>query len=354
LEKAKQKIKDLNYIKETQRYDAESIKVLEGLEAVRKRPAMYIGSTGPLGLHHLVYEVVDNSVDESLAGYCNNIEVVIHTDNSITITDDGRGIPVKKHPVKKISTVEVVLTELHAGGKFENKVYKVSGGLHGVGLTVVNFLSEQLDVEIKRDGKVFQQRYRGGIPKAPVKAVGKTKKTGTRITFKPDSKIFDTTEFSFDTLSQRLRELSFLNAGIKISVLDERTEKSHQFQYKGGISTFVEHLNKNKNPIHPKIIYFSGEKPGMQMEISLQWNDSYSELKVLTYKGDKQLLIREEPPKGPQSRAAGRRCEGGARGCIEHKARQPAVRGADQDKTGKLRGRGLCKVHSQRKARGLP
>jgi DNA gyrase subunit B len=277
LEKAKQKIKDLNYIKETQRYDAESIKVLEGLEAVRKRPAMYIGSTGPLGLHHLVYEVVDNSVDESLAGYCNNIEVVIHTDNSITITDDGRGIPVKKHPVKKISTVEVVLTELHAGGKFENKVYKVSGGLHGVGLTVVNFLSEQLDVEIKRDGKVFQQRYRGGIPKAPVKAVGKTKKTGTRITFKPDSKIFDTTEFSFDTLSQRLRELSFLNAGIKISVLDERTEKSHQFQYKGGISTFVEHLNKNKNPIHPKIIYFSGEKPGMQMEISLQWNDSYSE-----------------------------------------------------------------------------
>jgi DNA gyrase subunit B len=277
LEKDKQKIKDLPKKRETQRYDAESIKVLEGLEAVRKRPAMYIGSTGPLGLHHLVYEVVDNSVDEALAGYCKNIEVVIHTDNSVTITDDGRGIPVKKHPIKKVSTVEVVLTELHAGGKFENKVYKVSGGLHGVGLTVVNFLSEQLDVEIKRDGKVFHQRYLGGIPKSPLKAVGKTMKTGTRIIFKPDPKIFDTTEYSFDTLSQRLRELSFLNAGVKISVLDERTEKSHQFQYKGGISTFVEHLNKNKNPIHPKIIYFSGEKPGMQMEIALQWNDSYSE-----------------------------------------------------------------------------
>jgi DNA gyrase subunit B len=277
LEKEKQKVNVLSKKDATQLYDAESIKVLEGLEAVRKRPAMYIGSTGPLGLHHLVYEVVDNSVDEALAGYCKNIEVVIHTDNSVTITDDGRGIPVKKHPVKKRPTVEVVLTELHAGGKFENKAYKVSGGLHGVGLTVVNFLSEWLDVEIKRDGKVFQQRYQAGRHKAPLKVLGKTKKTGTRVTFKPDSKIFDTTEFSFDTLSQRLRELSFLNAGVKISILDERTEKSHQFQYKGGIVTFVEHLNKNKHPIHPKIIYFSGEKPGMQMEISLQWNDSYSE-----------------------------------------------------------------------------
>ncbi len=277
MKKDKQKVKELKAEGEAQTYDAESIKVLEGLEAVRKRPAMYIGTTGPPGLHHLVYEVVDNSVDEALAGYCKNIEVVIHTDNSVTITDDGRGIPVKRHPVKKVPTVQVVLTELHAGGKFENKAYKVSGGLHGVGVTVVNFLSESLEVEIKRDGKVFQQTYKGGIPGGPLKVVGKTPNTGTRVTFRPDSKIFDTTDFSFDTLSQRLRELSFLNAGVKISILDERTEKSHQFQYKGGIVSFVDHLNKNKNPIHPKPIYFCGEKPGMQLEMALQWNDSYSE-----------------------------------------------------------------------------
>jgi DNA gyrase subunit B len=277
LEKKKQKVKKSTKKEAAHRYDAESIKVLEGLEAVRKRPAMYIGSTGPTGLHHLVYEVVDNSVDEALAGYCKNIAVVVHTDNSITITDDGRGIPVKMHPVKKRPSVEVVLTELHAGGKFENKAYKVSGGLHGVGVTVVNFLSESLDVEIKRDGKVFQQSYRGGRPKAALKEVGKTTKTGTRVTFKPDPTVFETAEFSFDTLSHRLRELSFLNAGIRISIHDERTEKSHRFQYRGGISTFVEHLNKNKNPVHPRIIYFLGEKEKVQMEMALQWNDSYSE-----------------------------------------------------------------------------
>jgi DNA gyrase subunit B len=260
-----------------QLYDAESIKVLEGLQAVRKRPAMYIGSTGPMGLHHLVYEVVDNSVDEALAGFCKNIEVLVHTDNSVTISDDGRGIPVKKHPEKKTATVEVVLTELHAGGKFENKAYKVSGGLHGVGVTVVNFLSETLDVEIKRDGQVFQQKYRGGKPAGVLKAVGKTDKTGTRITFKPDRDIFETTEFSFDTLSQRLRELSFLNAGIRISIRDERTDKSHRFQYKGRIVTFVEPLNKNKKPVHPKPIYFSGRKEGVEMEMALQWNESYAE-----------------------------------------------------------------------------
>ncbi len=263
--------------KKTQGYDAESIKVLGGLEAVRKRPAMYIGSTGPAGLHHLVYEVVDNSVDEALAGYCKNIQVIIHSDNSVTVIDDGRGIPVGEHPVKKKPTVEVVLTELHAGGKFEHKAYKVSGGLHGVGVTVVNFLSEWLNVEIKRDGKVFEQSYRKGRPVTPLKVTGKTKKTGTKITFKPDPEIFETTKLSFDILSQRLRELSFLNAGIKISIEDERTGKFHEFQYKGGIKTFVEHLNKTKNPLHPKVIYFSGEKKGIHMEVAMQWNDSYSE-----------------------------------------------------------------------------
>ncbi len=258
-------------------YDEKSIRVLGGLEAVRKRPAMYIGSTGPMGLHHLVYEVVDNSIDEALAGFCKNIDVTIHSDNSVTIVDDGRGIPVKPHPEKKKPTVEVVLTELHAGGKFENKAYKVSGGLHGVGVTVVNFLSEWLEVEIKRDGKVFEQRYERGRPVTPLKVVGKTKKTGTKITFRPDPEIFETINFSFDTLSKRLRELSFLNAGVKISLTDERTDKSHVFQYKGGIVSFVEHLNKSRNPIHKKIIYISGEKGSVQMEMALQWSDAYNE-----------------------------------------------------------------------------
>ena len=258
-------------------YDAESIKVLEGLEAVRKRPAMYIGSTGPMGLHHLVYEVVDNSVDEALAGHCKQIEVLMHTDGSITVTDDGRGIPVKMHPKKKRPTVEVVLTELHAGGKFENKAYKVSGGLHGVGVTVVNFLSEWLIVEVKRDGQVYSHRFEGGKPKGKLKTTGKTTKTGTKIVFKPDPAIFEVTEFSFDTLSQRMRELAFLNAGIKIKIEDEITGKRHNFQYNGGIVSFVEHLKKNKTPVHPKVVYFSGEKSDTQMEVALQWNDSYAE-----------------------------------------------------------------------------
>ena len=260
-------------------YDEKSIKVLGGLEAVRKRPAMYIGSTGNMGLHHLVYEVVDNSIDEALAGHCQNIDVVIHEDNSVTVVDDGRGIPVKMHPEKKKPTVEVVLTELHAGGKFENKAYKVSGGLHGVGVTVVNFLSEWLEIEIKRDGQIFTQRYEGGKPTCPLTVVGKTKKTGTTVTFKPDPAIFEVSEFSFDTLSKRLRELSFLNAGIKITILDERGEekKSHEFQYKGGIVSFVEHLNQSKEAIHPKVVYISGEKESIQMEMALQWSSSFNE-----------------------------------------------------------------------------
>jgi DNA gyrase subunit B len=264
-------------IEKHEAYDAESIKVLGGLEAVRKRPAMYVGSTGPSGLHHLVYEVVDNSVDEALAGFCKNIEVLIHPDNSVTVIDDGRGIPVKTHPVKKKPTVEVVLTELHAGGKFEQKAYRVSGGLHGVGVTVVNFLSERLMVEIKRDGHVYEQNYERGKPATPLKTVGKTVKTGTRVTFKPDAEVFETVELSFDTLSQRLRELSFLNGGLRISITDERTGKSHEFQYRGGIASFIEHLNKAKSAVHPKVVYFRGEKNGVAAEFALQWNDGYSE-----------------------------------------------------------------------------
>ncbi|MBI5560760.1 MAG: DNA topoisomerase (ATP-hydrolyzing) subunit B [Deltaproteobacteria bacterium] len=264
-------------MQEPEKYDAESIKVLEGLEAVRKRPAMYIGSTGPAGLHHLVYEVVDNSVDEALAGYCKNIDVVIHEDDSVTVIDDGRGIPAEIHPEKKKPTIEVVLTELHAGGKFEQKAYKVSGGLHGVGVTVVNFLSEWLNVEIRREGNVYQQSYKRGKPVTQLKTIGKTKKTGTTVTFKPDAQIFEDTAFSFDTLSHRLRELSFLNAGVRIAITDERNGKSHQFQYEGGIVSFVEHLNKAKTPIHPGVVYLSGEKEEMGLEIALQWNDGYSE-----------------------------------------------------------------------------
>ena len=264
-------------VKEDSSYDEDSIKVLGGLEAVRKRPAMYIGSTGTAGLHHLVYEVVDNSVDEALAGFCKNIDVYVQADGSVTVIDDGRGIPVKLHQAKNKPTVEVVLTELHAGGKFEQKAYRVSGGLHGVGVTVVNFLSEWLMVEIKRDGSVYEQRYERGKPVYPIKTIGKSVKTGTKITFKPDSEIFETVEFSFDTLSQRLRELSFLNGGLRINITDERSGKAHEFQYKGGIVSFVEHLGKTKDPIHPKVIYFSGEKNEVQAEVALQWNDSYSE-----------------------------------------------------------------------------
>ncbi|MFH1624804.1 MAG: DNA topoisomerase (ATP-hydrolyzing) subunit B [Pseudomonadota bacterium] len=261
----------------TSTYNADKIKVLEGLEGVRKRPAMYIGSTGSRGLHHLVFEVVDNSIDEALAGYCNRIDTIIHVDNSITVEDNGRGIPVDTHKTKRKPAAEVVMTTLHSGGKFDHEAYKVSGGLHGVGISVVNALSEYLDLEIRRDGEVYHQLYERGKPKTKLEATGKTKRTGTKITFRPDPEIFETVEFSFDTLSQRFRELSFLNKGTHISIEDEMSEKKHEFHYKGGIVSFVEHLNKNKSVIHPKTTYFEGENEGVSIEIAFQYNDGYTE-----------------------------------------------------------------------------
>ena len=257
-------------------YGADKIKVLEGLEAVRKRPAMYIGSTGPSGLHHLVYEIVDNSIDEALAGFCDQVNVTIHIDGSVTVVDNGRGIPVGQHESGK-SAAEVVLTVLHAGGKFENSAYKVSGGLHGVGLSVVNALSETLDAEIWRDGQVYHQSYERGTPTGELEMTGITKKRGTKITFKPDTQIFETMVFSFDTLAQRLRELAFLNGGILVTLDDERDGKSHKFHYEGGIVSFVQHLNKNKAAVNEKPIYMRGEKDGIDAEIALQWNDAYTE-----------------------------------------------------------------------------
>ena len=260
----------------SENYGADKIKVLEGLEAVRKRPAMYIGSTGPAGLHHLVYEVVDNSIDEALAGFCDQVNVTVHIDGSVTVIDNGRGIPTDQHESGK-SAAEVVLTVLHAGGKFDNDSYKVSGGLHGVGVSVVNALSETLDLEIWRNGQVYQQSYDRGTPTGGLEITGTTKRRGTKVTFKPDAEIFETTIFSFDILAQRLRELAFLNGGITITLDDERDGKSHKFHYEGGIVSFVTHLNKNKALVNEKPIYMRGEKEGIDAEIALQWNDTYSE-----------------------------------------------------------------------------
>ncbi len=263
--------------KVTEKYEAEQIQVLEGLEAVRKRPGMYIGSTGPRGLQHLVYEIVDNAIDEAMAGYCNNIDITIHPDNSVTVVDDGRGIPIGMHPKMNMPAVEVVYTVLHAGGKFGGGGYKVSGGLHGVGASVVNALSEWLEVEVMLDGKISKQRFERGKTVTPLEVIGKSKITGTKVTWLADSEIFETIEYEFETLSQRLRELAFLNKGIKITFIDERTEKSEVYQYNGGINEFVVYLNRNKEVLHEKPVYIEGSKDDTLVEIALQYNDGYNE-----------------------------------------------------------------------------
>ncbi len=258
-------------------YSADSIKVLNGLEAVRKRPAMYIGSTGRDGLHHLVYEVVDNSVDEAAAGFCDTITVKIRVDNSIQVDDNGRGIPVDMHKTEGVSAAEVVMTKLHAGGKFDRESYKISGGLHGVGVSVVNALSSHLELEVRREGKVYRQSYERGVPKAPLKEVGKTRGKGTTVTFMPDPEVFEETEYSFDILSNRMRELAFLNKGIRITLVDERSDEKAEFYYQGGIISFVDFINKNKGVLHKKPIYIEGEKEDCVAEVAIQYNDTYGE-----------------------------------------------------------------------------
>jgi DNA gyrase subunit B len=260
-------------------YSAQSIQILKGLDHVRKRPSMYIGSTGPDGLHHLVYEVVDNSIDEALVGFCSEIVVNIAPDNIITVEDNGRGIPVDKHPVEKVSALEIVMTKLHAGGKFDKKSYKISGGLHGVGVSVVNALSEWCEVYVSRDGKIYYQRYIRGVPEEAVKIIGESTKTGTKTIFTPDASIFGEINISFDTLSNRLRELAFLNKGIKIIISDERFSKTkkHIFEFEGGLISFITYLNKNKKAIHKEPIYIEGDKDDILVEVALEYNDTYNE-----------------------------------------------------------------------------
>ncbi len=260
-----------------QKYDATTIQVLGGIEAVRKRPAMYIGDTSILGLHHLVYEVVDNSIDEAMAGFCNEISITVHTDNSVTVSDNGRGIPVDIHKTENRPALEVIMTVLHAGGKFDKKAYRVSGGLHGVGVSVVNALSEWLEVEVKRDGEVFHQRYEKGKPVTSLTVIGKTKTTGTKVTFKPDEDIFETLEFDDSILSGRFRELAFLNAGVKILFEDERKNIKEEFLFEGGLISFVEYLNRNKKVLFPKPLYFKKAEEDVEVEVAVQYNDGYNE-----------------------------------------------------------------------------
>jgi DNA gyrase subunit B len=260
-------------------YSAQSIQILKGLEAVRRRPGMYVGSTGPEGLHHLVYEVVDNSIDEALAGYCSEIAVSIEPDDIVRVNDDGRGIPVDLHTEENVSALELVMTRLHAGGKFDHKSYKVSGGLHGVGISVVNALSEWCQVSVYREGSIYRQTYRRGIADKPVEVIGETERSGTEVLFRADPEIFETIEFSFDVLSKRLRELAFLNKGILITIEDQRlpTPKRHDFRFEGGVSEFVTFLNKNKTTIHKEPVYFEAERENIQMEVALEYNDGYNE-----------------------------------------------------------------------------
>lgn len=341
-------------------YGAEQIQVLEGLEAVRKRPGMYIGSTSERGLHHLVYEVVDNSIDEALAGYCTDINVVIHQDNSITVTDNGRGIPVDLHETGK-PAVEVVLTVLHAGGKFGGDGYKVSGGLHGVGVSVVNALSEYMEVEVKRDGKIHAISFKRGATVSPMKVIGETEETGTRVHFLPDKEIFSITEYSYDTLKHRLRELSFLNKEITIHLMDERSGKNESFHFDGGIRSFVQHLNKKKEVINPEPIYFNGTKDDIVVEIALQYNDSYQEniysfvnninteeggthlagFKIALTRAANDYAKKNNIIKGNQSNLSGEDIREGITSVISLKIREPQFEGQTKTKLGNSEVRGI-------------
>ena len=341
-------------------YGAEQIQVLEGLEAVRKRPGMYIGSTSERGLHHLVYEVVDNSIDEALAGYCTDINVVIHQDNSITVTDNGRGIPVDLHETGK-PAVEVVLTVLHAGGKFGGDGYKVSGGLHGVGVSVVNALSEYMEVEVKRDGKIHAISFKRGVTVSPMKVIGETEETGTKVHFLPDKEIFSVTEYSYDTLKHRLRELSFLNKEISIHLMDERSGKNESFHFDGGIRSFVQHLNKKKEVLNPEPIYFNGTKDDIVVEISLQYNDSYQEniysfvnninteeggthlagFKIALTRAANDYAKKNNIIKGNQSNLSGEDIREGITSVISLKIREPQFEGQTKTKLGNSEVRGI-------------
>lgn len=341
-------------------YGAEQIQVLEGLEAVRKRPGMYIGSTSERGLHHLVYEVVDNSIDEALAGYCTDINVVIHQDNSITVTDNGRGIPVDLHETGK-PAVEVVLTVLHAGGKFGGDGYKVSGGLHGVGVSVVNALSEYMEVEVKRDGKIHAISFKRGATVSPMKVIGETEETGTRVHFLPDKEIFSVTEYSYDTLKHRLRELSFLNKEITIHLMDERSGKNESFHFDGGIRSFVQHLNKKKEVLNPEPIYFNGTKDDIVVEIALQYNDSYQEniysfvnninteeggthlagFKIALTRAANDYAKKNNIIKGNQSNLSGEDIREGITSVISLKIREPQFEGQTKTKLGNFEVRGI-------------
>lgn len=342
-------------------YTAQDIQVLEGLEPVRKRPGMYIGSTGPRGLHHLVYEVVDNSIDEALAGICDTIRVTIFNDNSIEVTDNGSGIPVEKHPQTGKSTVETVLTVLHAGGKFNNGAYKVSGGLHGVGVSAVNALSEWLVVKVKRNNKEYMQKFERGYTKEELKVIGDSNTTGTSIKFKPDGEIFEITEFNFDTLKNRFREMAFLNKGIKIILKDERKDLVEEFYYEGGIKSFVEYINKNKTSIQKDIMYFEGEKDGSTVELALQYTDGYSEniftfannintpeggshlsglrtamTRVINDYGRKYGLIKEK-----ESNLSGDDVREGLTGVLSVKLMEPQFEGQTKSKLGNSEMRGI-------------
>ena len=341
-------------------YGAEQIQVLEGLEAVRKRPGMYIGSTSERGLHHLVYEVVDNSIDEALAGYCTDINVIIHQDNSITVTDNGRGIPVDLHETGK-PAVEVVLTVLHAGGKFGGDGYKVSGGLHGVGVSVVNALSEYMEVEVKRDGKIHAISFKRGATVSPMKVIGETEETGTKVHFLPDTEIFSVTEYSYDTLKHRLRELSFLNKEITIHLRDERSGKNESFHFDGGIRSFVQHLNKKKEVLNPEPIYFNGTKDDIVVEIALQYNDSYQEniysfvnninteeggthlagFKIALTRAANDYAKKNNIIKGNQSNLSGEDIREGITSVISLKIREPQFEGQTKTKLGNSEVRGI-------------